>query len=129
MLSSVPMFLGIIIAGSVIHFVTPEGCNGDNFSSNSDCHQSEQVDFEVSTSSKKTQFCAAAALGLTIYIAFGGVLGSANAAESACQQSGRLSRKWILAIQQIAHLCGLCTCIMINTLVPRTIFDSSQYKY
>ena len=46
MLSSVPMFLGIIIAGSVIHFVTPEGCNGDNFSSNSDCHQSEQVDFK-----------------------------------------------------------------------------------
>ena len=50
MLSSVPMFLGIIIAGSVIHFVTPEGCNGDNFASNSDCHQSEQVGSEFSAS-------------------------------------------------------------------------------
>ena len=78
---------------------------------------------------KNFQYCAAAALGLTIYIAFGGVLGEANAAESACQQTGKLSRKWILVIQQVAHLAGLGTCIIINTLIPRTIFDLSQYKY
>jgi len=117
MMSSIPMFFGIVICGSVIHFTNPPDCyDANHFESNPACHQSEQ-------------YCAAAALGLTIYIAFGGVLGEANAAELACQQTGRLSRKWILFIQQVAHLCGLGTCILINTLVPRTIFDLSQYKY
>ena len=46
------------------------------------------------------QYCAAAALGLIIYIAFGAVLGEANAAEAACQSNVKISRKWILFIQQ-----------------------------
>ena len=66
------------------------------------CTESEQV-FTVSARQSPhylIQYLAAAALGLTIYIAFGAVLGEANAAEANCQQHGKISRKWILLIQQ-----------------------------
>ena len=44
MISSIPMFFGIFICGSVIHFTNPPECyDADHFESNPACHQSEQV--------------------------------------------------------------------------------------
>ena len=68
------------------------------------------------------QFCAAAALGLTIYVAFGAVLGEANAAETNCLEFAKMSQVKILLLQQFSILCGFLTAILLTTLSPRSLF-------
>ncbi|CAG5106592.1 Oidioi.mRNA.OKI2018_I69.chr1.g2910.t2.cds [Oikopleura dioica] len=127
-LSSLPIFLGIVIGELLLHNIhRADDCDDICHSFGGDeC----KVDLGIEGGNEgplvcdnPEQYCAAAALGLTIYVAFGAVLGEANAAESNCQQSTKLSRAKILLLQQCAHIVGLGVCMCLVVLSPRSLFE------
>jgi len=110
-LSSLPVFVGIFIGEAMLHI--DGDCDGYDPNYNGELRPCDQPE----------QFCAAASLGLTIYIAFGAVLSEANAAEIHCHQSTRSSRQKIFFIQQFAILCGFGLAVLLACFSPRTIFE------